>query len=121
MNNSSQKKAANAIDSPCKDTRRNQLLKETAVKYLNHAQKLGSCFEQAEAYKHIGNAIVNEAEDCLENSQNFKDQILKRRAWEIQFEVKIKSAIKNLEEASFQLMNWKRELPLEALNWQEYQ
>lgn len=64
--------------------------------------------------------MINEAEDSLYNSENFKDEILKRRSWEIQFEVKIKSAIKYLEEAAFQLMNWKKELPLESLNWQEY-
>ena len=64
---------------------------------------------------------MNEAEDCLENSEGVKEEVLLRRALEIQFEVKIKSAISHLEEAAFQLAIWRKELPLESLHWQEYE
>jgi hypothetical protein len=89
------------------------MLKEIAKKYMVQARKLNSHYEKSEAYKFLGNCVVNEAEDCYFNSKEMKDAILKRRSWEIQFEVKIKQAIKYLEESIFSLEQWKKELPPE--------
>lgn len=96
------------------------MLKEIAKKYMVYAKKLNSHYELSEAYKFLGNCVINEAEESFYQSKEMKEDILKKRRWEIQFEVKIKQAIEYLKEGMFRIDQWKKELPPEQVTWMEY-